>query len=184
MCALDSRDGSFRNRFEIHASAWIAPNAVVVGEVTLAARASVWYGCVLRGDIAPIRIGEETNIQDLTVVHVDRGCPVELGARVTVGHRAVVHGCVVEDDALIGMGAILLSGCRIGKGALIAAGAVVREGFEVPAGRIAAGVPARLLGEVEDSHVRRSAAGAASYVSLSRAYREGQAGGGPHGGGA
>ena len=73
MCALDSRDGSFRNRFEIHASAWIAPNAVVVGEVTLAARASVWYGCVLRGDIAPIRIGEETNIQDLTVVHVDQG---------------------------------------------------------------------------------------------------------------
>jgi carbonic anhydrase/acetyltransferase-like protein (isoleucine patch superfamily) len=153
--------------------AWVAPGAVLAGRVSLGARASVWFGCVLRGDLEPITIGAETNIQDLTVVHVDRGQPAVVGRRVTVGHRAVVHGCVVEDEVLVGMGAILLSGCRIGAGSLVAAGAVVREGFEVPAGAIAAGVPAKVIGRVGPELAERIRDGASSYVALAARYRGG-----------
>lgn len=153
--------------------AWVAPGAVLAGRVTVGARSSIWFGCVLRGDLEPITIGEETNVQDLTVVHVDRRCPAVIGDRVTVGHRAVVHGCTVEHDVLVGMGAVLLSGCRIGAGALVAAGAVVREGFAVPSGSIAAGVPARIVGEVGPEIVRRIRDGATSYVALAARYRSG-----------
>jgi len=164
------------NRLTIHPEAWIAPGAILVGEVTIGARASVWYGCVLRGDLEPIVIGEETNLQDLTVVHVDRGMPARIGRRVTVGHRSILHGCTVEDEVLIGMGAILLSGCRVGAGALIAAGAVIREGFEVPCGAIAAGVPAKILGGVDDALRTRIRDGATSYMALAAAHREGRLG--------
>src|SRR5258706_15850369 len=121
-------------RVEIGREAWVAPNATLTGRVTLGAFASVWFGCVLRGDLEPIAIGDETNVQDLTVVHVDRGFPAVVGNRVTIGHRAVVHGCTVDDEAVIGMGAVLLSGSRVGKGALVAAGAVLREGVAVRPG--------------------------------------------------
>ena len=155
----------------VHPDAWIAPGAVVRGDVTIGARASVWFGCVLRGDLEPITIGEETNVQDLTVVHVDRGYPAIVGRRVTIGHRALVHGAVVEDEAVVGMGAILLSGSRVGRGALVAAGAVVTEGFDVPPGRIAAGVPAKLRGEVSDELRLRFAQGVESYLELALRYR-------------
>lgn len=155
----------------VHPDAWIAPGAVVRGRITIGARASVWFGCVLRGDLEPITIGEETNVQDLTVVHVDRGCPAIVGRRVTIGHRALVHGAVVEDEAVVGMGAILLSGSRVGRGALVAAGAVVTEGFDVPPGRIAAGVPAKLRGEVSDELRLRFAQGVESYLELALRYR-------------
>ena len=155
----------------VHPDAWIASGAVVRGRVTIGARASVWFGCVLRGDLEPITIGEETNVQDLTVVHVDRGYPAIVGRRVTIGHRALVHGAVVEDEAVIGMGAILLSGSRVGRGALVAAGAVVTEGFDVPPGRIAAGVPAKLRGEVSDELRLRFARGVESYLELAARYR-------------
>jgi carbonic anhydrase/acetyltransferase-like protein (isoleucine patch superfamily) len=156
----------------VHPDAWIAPGAVVRGRVTLGARASIWFGCVLRGDLEPITIGEGTNVQDLTVVHVDRGFPAILGKRVTIGHRAIVHGASVEDDAVVGMGAVLLSGCTVGAGALVAAGAVVTEGFVVPPGRIAAGVPAKLRGEVGDELRARFANGVETYIELARTYRE------------
>jgi carbonic anhydrase/acetyltransferase-like protein (isoleucine patch superfamily) len=168
---------------EVHRDAWVAPGAILVGDVSVAAEASIWYGCVLRGDLEPIRVGASSNIQDLTVVHVDRGHPAMIGRRVTIGHRAVVHGCVVEDDALVGMGAVLLTGCRIGQGALVAAGAVVREGFTVPAGSIAAGVPARVLGPVTDKLRERMADGVRDYLEGARQYREGLYGAGPWGGG-
>ncbi len=156
----------------IHPDAWIAPGAIVTGRVTVGAGSSIWYGCVVRGDLEPIRIGALTNVQDLTVIHVDRGRPTVIGDRVTIGHRAVVHGCTVEDDALVGMGAVLLSGCRIGRGAVVAAGAVVAEGFEIPPGAIAAGVPARLRSaEVDEALRSRIRAGAETYVQLARAYR-------------
>jgi carbonic anhydrase/acetyltransferase-like protein (isoleucine patch superfamily) len=171
------------NRLGIDASAWIAPDAVVVGDVTIGAGASIWYGCVLRADLEPILIGDGTNIQDLTVVHVDERLPVRIGNRVTVGHRCVIHGCSVEDEALIGMGAVLLSGCRVGRGALVAAGAVVREGFEVPDGAIAAGVPAKLRGEVDPSLRERILKAVAFYEACAAAYRRGELGGGPFGGG-
>jgi carbonic anhydrase/acetyltransferase-like protein (isoleucine patch superfamily) len=153
-------------RIEIGREAWIAPNATLTGRVVLGDRASVWFGCVLRGDLAPITIGDETNVQDLTVVHVDRDRPVLVGRRVTIGHRAVIHGCTVDDEAVIGMGAVLLSGSRVGCGALVAAGAVIREGFEVPAGAIAAGVPAVLRGQVGPELRSRFADGVQSYLRL------------------
>jgi len=168
-------------RLEIAADVWIAPGAILVGRVAIGAHSSVWYGCVLRGDLEPIRIGERTNVQDLTVIHVDEGMPVEIGHRVTIGHRCVIHGCVIGDEALIGMGAVLLSGCRIGKGALVAAGAMVREGFVVPDGTVAAGVPAVLRGPVDRTLSERALRGVETYVECAEGYREGRLGGGPHG---
>ena len=159
-------------RADHHPDCWIAPGAVVRGRVTIGALASVWFGCVLRGDLEPIAIGEETNVQDLTVVHVDRGHPAIVGRRVTIGHRAIVHGATVEDEAVIGMGAVLLSGSTVGQGALVAAGAVVTEGFIVPPGRIAAGVPATLRGAVSEELRQRFALGVDGYIELARAYRE------------
>ena len=163
-------------------SAWVAPGAIVVGRVTLEARVSIWYGCVLRGDLEPIRIGAETNIQDLTMVHVDRDLPCTIGRRVTVGHRCIIHACEVGDGATIGMGATLLSGCKIGRGALVAAGAVVREGMDVPDGAFVAGVPAKIKGSVDDEMRQRFDWGVENYLQVSRAFREGQLGHGPHSG--
>jgi carbonic anhydrase/acetyltransferase-like protein (isoleucine patch superfamily) len=163
----------YATRVAIGREAWVAPTATLTGRVSLGDRASVWFGCVLRGDLAPITIGEETNVQDLSVVHVDRGCPAIVGNRVTIGHRAVIHGCEVDDEAVIGMGAVLLSGCRVGAGALVAAGAVVREGFVVPAGAIAAGVPATLRGEVAPELRARFGEGVLSYIRLAAHHRSG-----------
>ncbi len=180
---MTSRESALHpTNLRIDPSVWVAPDAVVVGDVSVGARSSVWYGCVLRGDLEPIRIGEETNVQDLTVIHVDRGLPAVLGDRVTVGHRAVIHGCLLGDDAVVGMGAVLLSGSRVGRGALVAAGAVVLEGFEVPDGAIAAGVPAKLRGEVPPELRRRFLDGVRTYVDAARSYLAGDLGGGPLGG--
>lgn len=169
-------------KLEIHPRAWIAPGAVMVGDVAVAADASIWYGCVLRGDLEPIRVGRATNIQDLTLVHVDRDLPAIIGDSVTVGHHCVIHGCVIEDEALIGMGAVLLSGCRIGRGALVAAGAVVREGFEVPAETIAAGIPAKIKGQVDERLRARILQGVDDYLACAAGYREGRLGDGPYAG--
>ena len=135
----------------VHPTAFIAPGAVVLGDVTLGARCSVWYQAVLRADMAPIVIGEATNIQDATIVHVDENKPALIGARVGVGHRVILHACVVEDDCLIGMGSILLNDVRIGRGSVVAAGAVVPEGMQVPPGSLVMGVPARVSRPVDDA---------------------------------
>jgi carbonic anhydrase/acetyltransferase-like protein (isoleucine patch superfamily) len=169
-------------KLDLHSRAWIAPGAVLVGEVSVAEEASIWYGCVLRGDLEPVRVGRETNVQDLTVVHVDDDLPAIIGERVTIAHRCVIHGCVIEDDTLIGIGAVLLSGCHIGPGSLVAAGAVVREGMVVPAGKIVAGVPAEVRGDVDDELRARIAHGVASYRRCAAGYRDGTLGGGPYGG--
>jgi carbonic anhydrase/acetyltransferase-like protein (isoleucine patch superfamily) len=176
------RDGLLATELDIHPESWIAPNAVVVGRVSLGRNGSIWYGCVLRGDLEPITIGAESNIQDLTLVHVDKGFPVSIGERVTIGHHSVVHGCRIEDDALVGMGAVLLSGSRVGKGALVAAGAVVREGFEVSSGAIVAGVPAKVRGEVNEEMRARIVDGVEDYLACAAGYRSGLLGGGMHGG--
>jgi carbonic anhydrase/acetyltransferase-like protein (isoleucine patch superfamily) len=122
----------------------------VLGEVTLGARASVWYQAVLRGDMAPIVVGEDSNLQDATIVHVDEGKPARIGSRVGVGHRAILHGCTVEDACLIGMGAVLLNDVHVGTGSVIAAGAVLPEGMRVPPGSLVMGVPARVTRSVDD----------------------------------
>src|SRR5215210_7547214 len=113
-----------------------------MGDVTLGEETSIWYGAVLRGDMAPIIIGAQTNIQDGSIVHVDTGVPCIVGQRVAVGHRVILHGCTVGDDCLIAMGSVLLNGVRIGAGSVVAAGAVLREGMEVPAGSLVMGARA------------------------------------------
>ena len=157
-------------RLRLDSSAFIAPGAVVVGEVTLGRDSSVWFNSVLRGDTDRIEVGDESNVQDLSVVHVDHGSPARIGNRVTIGHRAVIHGCVIEDECLIGMGAIVLSGARIGTGSLIGAGALVREGQTIPPGSLAVGMPARVVGSVADTHRESIREGTRHYVELARSY--------------
>lgn len=148
----------------IHPDAWVAPGAVVVGNVTLGRAASVWYGSVLRADTDRIVVGAECNIQDLSCIHVDRGEPATLEDRVSLGHGAIVHGAHIEAGALVGIGAIVLGGARIGAGSLIAAGAVVPPGTTVPAGVLAAGVPCRVIRALTESDRQLFAGTAARYV--------------------
>lgn len=150
--------------------AFVAPGAVLVGAVRLEEGSSVWYGCVLRADGDEIVVGGGSNVQDLTVAHADPGRPVRIGADVTIGHRAIVHGCTIEDGCLIGMGAVLLNNCVIGTGSLVAAGAVVREGMEVPPHSLVAGVPAKVLRELNDDERERVGTNAEVYVELAALY--------------
>ncbi len=178
----DDHRGFLPTRLAIDPTAFIAPGAVLVGDVTIGPDASVWYGCVVRGDIEPIVIGARTNVQDGSVIHVDENQPTVIGADVTIGHRCVIHGATLEDGCLIGMGAVVLSGARIGAGALIAAGALVREGFVAPPRSLCVGVPAVVARQLDDAALERIRLNKEHYVSYSRAYREGRLGGGPHGG--
>ncbi|TAJ18789.1 MAG: gamma carbonic anhydrase family protein [Planctomycetota bacterium] len=150
--------------------AYCASNALLTGEIELGLDANVWFGCVLRGDDAPIRIGARTNIQDLTMVHADPGVPNVIGREVTVGHRCVLHGASIGDGALIGMGAVLLGGSVVGEQALVAAGAVVREGFHVPARTLVAGVPAKVIRPLSAEEIAALAASADGYIKKTRLY--------------
>ena len=159
---------------DIHPSAWIAPTAAVMGDVTLGPEASVWYGAVVRGDLASITIGAQTNLQDGTIVHVDEGVPCRIGARVGVGHRVILHGCTVDDDCLIGMGAVLLNRVRIASGSVVAAGAVLPEGMQVPAGSLVMGVPARIVRTVDERLAQRIAHTWQHYVKQAQAHHAGR----------
>ena len=161
-------------RPEVDPTAFVAPSADLVGDVWVGPEASVWYGCVLRGDIAPIRIGAWTNIQDLTVVHVDVDQPTLVGERVGIGHRAIIHGCTIEDDCLIGMGSIVLSGAVIGRGSLVAAGAVVTEGTRVPPGSLVVGVPGRVVRPVDERLRSRMERTVNHYRALKEGHRNGR----------
>jgi carbonic anhydrase/acetyltransferase-like protein (isoleucine patch superfamily) len=153
----------------IAGSAWLAPGATVVGDVSIGADSSVWYGATLRGDVNAIRIGARSNLQDQCVVHVTRDrFDCELGDEVTVGHRAVVHGCRVGDGALIGIGAVVLDGARVGEEALVAAGAVVAPGFEVPKGALVVGIPARVARELDADERGLQRRRALEYVETAR----------------
>jgi carbonic anhydrase/acetyltransferase-like protein (isoleucine patch superfamily) len=158
---------------KIHPTAFIAPGAVVLGDVTLAARSSVWYHAVVRGDVAPIHVGEGTNIQDGTVVHVDEGVPAAIGARVGIGHRVIVHGCTIEDDCLIGMGSVLLNGVSVGAGSVVAAGAVLPEGLRVPPGSLVIGVPGRVTRPVDAALRARIQATWEHYIAHAERHRSG-----------
>lgn len=158
----------------IHSSAFIAPGAVVLGDVTIGRESSVWYTAVLRGDMAPITIGAETNLQDAVIVHVDEGVPCTIGSRVGVGHRAILHGCTVEDECLIGMGAIVLNGARIGTGSVVAAGAVVREGMQVPPRSLVMGVPGKVVREVDVALAERIDRTWRHYVEAARRHAHGE----------
>jgi carbonic anhydrase/acetyltransferase-like protein (isoleucine patch superfamily) len=158
----------------IHPSAFIASTAALMGDVSLGAESSVWYGAVLRGDMAPIVIGSQTNLQDGTIVHVDEGIPCHVGSRVGVGHRVILHGCTVEDDCLIGMGSVLLNDVHIGAGSVVAAGAVLPEGMQVPPRSLVMGVPGRIVRAVDDRLARRIAETWSHYVGQARAHRAGR----------
>ncbi len=151
-------------------TAFVAPGARIVGEVSLGRESSVWYNAVLRADSAPILIGAGSNLQDNVSVHVDAGFPVILGENVSVGHNAVVHGCVIGDGSLIGMGSVILSGAVIGRGCLIAGGAVVLEGMEVPDGSLVAGVPAKVRRELTEEEKARLRGNADIYRAHTRVH--------------
>lgn len=152
--------------------AFVAANATVIGRVTLAAEASVWFGAVIRGDVAPITVGPGANVQDLSVLHADEGRPCRIGARVTVGHRCIVHGCTVGDGALVGMGAILLNGCEIGAESLVGAGALVTQGVRIPPRSLVLGSPGRVVRTLREDELAELRRSAAHYVAMGKRYRE------------
>ena len=161
-----------RGLFEpLPGGAFKAFNAVVTGDVTLGAEVGIWFGCVVRGDDAPLEIGSRTNVQDLTMIHADTGVPNRIGEGVTIGHRCVLHGARVGNRCLIGMGAVLLGGSEIGEGAIVAAGAVVRENFVVPPRTLVAGVPAKIIRDVDEDALAAIDASADGYVKKIERYR-------------
>ncbi len=157
---------------KIHPSAFIAPGAMIIGAVTIGEESSVWFNCVLRGDLEYIEVGERTNIQDGTIVHLDPGFPCLIGDDVTIGHGAIVHGCTVGDGAMISMGATILTGAKIGERAIVAAGAVVREGQEIPPDTLAMGLPAQVKREVTSADLERIRRGREGYVARGQLMRK------------
>jgi carbonic anhydrase/acetyltransferase-like protein (isoleucine patch superfamily) len=149
--------------------AYLADTAVVAGDVELADGVSVWFGTVIRSEMTTVRVGADSNIQDLTAVHTDPGAAVTIGERVTIGHRCVIHGCTIDDDALIGMGAVVMNNAHVGRGALVAAGAVVTEGMEIPEMSLAVGVPAKVIDRPVPDIPRPNVEG---YRLLADAYRQ------------
>ena len=160
-------------RPELADDCWVAPTAVLIGRVVLEAGASVWWGAVLRGDNEPITVGRGSNVQDGCVLHTDPGFPLTIGADVTVGHMAMLHGCTIGEGSLIGIGAVILNGARIGRHCLIGARALVPEGREIPDGALVMGMPGKVVGEVRPEQLARIAAGSRNYVANARRYREG-----------
>ena len=155
----------------IDESVFIAPGAAIIGDVRLEAHSSVWYNAVLRGDSDTIGIGPRTNVQDGAVIHVDAGVPCWIGAGVTIGHRAVVHGALIEDDVLVGIGAIVLNGARIGHDSIIGAGALVTGHSVIPPRSMVLGVPGRVARPLTDEEVQSIRTAADHYVKVSAAYR-------------
>jgi carbonic anhydrase/acetyltransferase-like protein (isoleucine patch superfamily) len=155
---------------EVHPTAWIAANAALIGRVRIHADASVWFGAVLRGDIDEIVLGAGSNFQDNVVVHTELGSPAIVGEGVSVGHGAVVHGCVIEDGCLIGMNATVLTGAVVGRDSLVAAGSVVLEGATIPPRSLVAGVPGKVRRELSDEEIAAMHGNAARYITRAKAY--------------
>jgi len=162
---------------KIDKSAFVAENAVIIGDVEIGEKSSIWYGVAIRADINHVRIGKETNIQENSVIHVDlndRGlgdCATIIGDRVTVGHGAILHGCKIGDDCLIGMGAIVLSGASVGAGSVVAAGALVREGQQIPPRSMVMGMPAEVKRQLPEEAIDKIRSSAQHYVDLAEDYK-------------
>lgn len=156
----------------VHPTAYIHASAVVTGDVTLGAHVSVWPTAVIRGDTDRIVIGADTNVQDGTIIHVDHGVPTTIGARVGIGHRAIVHGATIEDDVLIAMGAVLLNRVHVGTGSIVGAGAVCTEGMRIPPNSLVVGVPARILRQTTDPERARIRQTVESYLDLQEEYKQ------------
>lgn len=158
---------------QVHDSAWVAPNAQVMGDVTMGEHSSLWYGAVARGDTATITIGARSNVQDGSVLHADRGAPLTIGEGVTVGHQAVLHGCTVGDGSLIGIGAVVLNHARIGRHCLVGAGSLVTEGKVFPDGVMIMGSPAKVVRELTPEQIEGLRQSAAHYVANAQRHRRG-----------
>ena len=158
-------------RPKIGENVYIAPTAVVIGNVEIMDNANIWYGTVVRGDRDTITIGRNTNIQDNCTVHIDPGYPVKIGHNVTIAHRAVVHGCTIEDNSLVGIGAIVLNGALVKEGSVVGSGAVVREGQVVGPYHLVAGVPALLKKELDETAIEKNLKSSRSYIKLAQAHR-------------
>ena len=156
---------------QIAPAAWIAPNATVIGDVRLGAMSSIWWNAVLRGDNDPIVIGENSNIQDGSVLHTDEGVPMQIGANVTVGHLVMLHGCTVGDGSLIGIGSIILNRAVIGRGSIVGANTLIPEGKVYPDRVLIVGSPGKVVRELSDEEVARLQASAAHYVENARRYQ-------------
>ena len=155
---------------DVHPESWVAPNATLVGKVKLEQGASVWFGAVLRGDNELIHIGEQSNVQDGTVMHTDMGFPLTLGKGVTIGHNAMLHGCTVGDYSLIGINAVVLNGAKIGKYCIIGANTLIGEGKEIPDGSLVVGSPGKVVRELSEAQKNMLEASAAHYVHNAQRY--------------
>lgn len=158
---------------QIHPTAWIAPNAVLIGKVVIGPHASIWFGAVLRGDNEVITVGEGSNVQENSVLHTDWGYPLTIGAQCTVGHMAMLHGCVIGDGSLIGMKAALLNGSKIGAGCLIGAASLVTEGKHIPDGALVMGSPGKVVRDLDDAAKARLLASAAGYQANAARFAKG-----------
>lgn len=158
------------SRVETHPQSWVAPNATLVGKIRLEAGANVWFGAVLRGDNELIHIGENSNVQDGSVMHTDMGYPLTLGTGVTVGHNAMLHGCTVGDFSLVGINAVILNGARIGKYCIIGANTLIAEGKEIPDGSLVVGSPGKVVRELTEQQKKMLEASAAHYVHNAQRY--------------
>lgn len=152
---------------------WVAPDANIIGDVVLESGASVWFGCTLRGDNERITIGAGSNVQENTVMHTDMGFPLTIGQGVTIGHKAMLHGCTVGDNSLIGMGATVLNGAKIGKNCLIGAGTLITEGKEIPDGSLVMGAPGKVIRPLDETAINALRASALSYQNNMRRFRSG-----------
>lgn len=155
---------------EVAEDVYVAPGAQIIGQVKIGAKSSLWPNAILRGDMAAITIGEKTNVQDNSTLHVDTNHPLKIGNNVTIGHNAILHGCTVEDYALIGMGAIVLDGAKIGEKALIGAGALVTPGTEIPPRSLAVGSPAKVVRELKDEEIANLEKSAETYAKKAETY--------------
>jgi len=157
---------------ELHEDTWVAADANLIGKVVMLAGASVWFGSTIRADHEVITIGEGTNVQENTVMHIDKGFPLTIGTNCTIGHKVMLHGCTIGDNTLIGMGATVLNGAKIGKNCLIGAGALVTEGKEIPDGSVVMGVPGKVVRQLDDKAIAELAASALHYQENMRRFRD------------
>ena len=155
----------------IHKDAFIARGAVIIGDVKIESGASIWYGAVIRGDIEPVRIGQNTNIQDNCTIHTEEDCPVVMGRNTSVGHNAVIHGCTIEDDCLVGIGAVVLNGANVKKGSVVAAGSVVREGQVIGPYEMVAGSPAVVKKRLDKETIKPFLQPAKNYLNHAKEHR-------------
>jgi len=166
------RDIILEDRIAVHESVFVADNATITGDVTIGENSSVWYNAVIRGDMEPIVIGKGSSVQDCCTIHVDYDYPTVVGNKVTIGHGAILHGCIVGNNVIIGIGAVLLNGVKIGDNSIIGSGSVIPEGAEIPPNSLVMGIPGKVKAQTTDLHIERIIKNADVYIGMAKAYKE------------